>query len=175
MTQKHLNWSLVLTALLACGTSSATDDPLAPLAFLAGHCWTTTLGDGHRTDTHCYEWMHDGKQLRDRHVVLGRDPAYRGETIFAWHGGRKRIEYRYWNSEGGQSDGHVEVGPDGTIRFLDDHFVEPNGATYDFASEMVRPDEAHYRMTVRNLDDGKWREISTLVFERREPQAGAPQ
>lgn len=167
--------ALSLAALLACGTAAAADDPLAPLAFLAGHCWTTTFEDGRQTDTHCYEWMHDGKQLRDRHVVTGHDPVYRGETIYAWHGGHKRIEYRYWNSQGGQSDGYVEAGADGTIRFLDDHFVEPDGAAYDFASELTRPDESHYRMIVKNLDAGIWREISTLVFERRVLQAGAPQ
>ena len=75
---------------------------------------------------------------RDRHVVVGNDPVYRGETIYAWHGGRKRIEYRYWNSLGGQSDGYVEAGADGTLRFLDDHYVGPDGAEDTFSSEMTR-------------------------------------
>lgn len=171
MTDRNLVLTLSLTALLACGTAAAADDPLAPLAFLAGHCWTTTFADGRHADTHCYEWMHDGKQLRDRHVVSGDDPAYRGETIYAWHGGRKRIEYRYWNSQGGQSDGYVEAAADGTIRFLDDHFIEPDGAAYDFASELTRPDETHYRMVVKNLDAGTWHEVYTRVFERTEAQA----
>lgn len=175
MKQQNLTWALVLTVLLASGTAAGNDDPMAPLAFLAGHCWSTRFEDGKQTDTHCYEWMHDGKQLRDRHVVLGNDPVYRGETIYAWHGGRKRIEYRYWNSQGGQSDGYVETGADGIIHFLDDHFVEPDGTAYDFASELTRPDQTHYRMVVSNLDAGTWREISTLVFERGELQAGAPQ
>lgn len=175
MKTTHLAAAMAVAALLSSGTGRAESDPLTPLAFLAGHCWTTHFADGLQTDTHCYEWMHGGKQLRDRHVVLGKDPAYRGETIYAWHGGRKRIEYRYWNSQGGQSDGYVEAAADGAIHFLDDHFVEPDGAAYDFASELTRPDETHYRMVVRNLDAGTWHDISTQLFERGELKAGAPQ
>ena len=163
--------ALSLTALLAFGPAGATDDPMAPLAFLAGHCWTTTFEDGRHVDTHCYEWMHDGKQLRDRHVVTGDDPVYRGETIYAWHGGRKRIEYRYWNSIAGQSDGYVEAGADGTLRFLDDRYVGPDGIEYTFASEVTRPAETRYRITVRHLDGETWREIYTRVFERVEAKA----
>ena len=175
MKHLHRTWALSLTALLACGSAGGAEDPLAPLAFLAGHCWITRFEDGRQTDTHCYEWMHDGKQLRDRHVVQGKDPTYRGETIYAWHSARKRIEYRYWNSQGGQSDGYVEAGADGTIRFLDDHFVEPDGTAYDFQSDLTRPDETHYRMVARYLDGESWREVWTRVFEQTETPAAAPQ
>ena len=164
----NLARALSLAALLCGGTAAASDDPLAPLAFLAGHCWTTRFEDGRHTDTHCFEWMHDGKQLRDRHVVVGDDPAYRGETIYAWHGGRKRIEYRYWNSLGGQSDGYVDVGADGTLRFLDDRYVGPDGVEYRFASEMTRPAETQYRMVSRYLDGETWKDAWTRVFERGE-------
>jgi len=174
MTNRTMATALSLTALLACGTAGAVDDPLAPLAFLAGHCWTTSFEDGRQTDTHCYEWMHDGKQLRDRHVVLGNHPDYRGETIYAWHGGRKRIEYRYWNSLGGQSDGYVETGADGALHFLGDHYVGPDGAEYTFASEMTRPGETQYRMTVRYLEAESWKEVWTRVFELTETPAKAP-
>jgi len=175
MKQGNHTWALALTALLACGPADAADDPMAPLAFLAGHCWTTSIENGRETDTHCYEWMHDGKQLRDRHVVLGNDPVYRGETVYAWHGGRKRIEYRYWNSLGGQSDGYVETGADGALRFLDDRYVGPDGVEYTFASEMTRPGETQYRMVSRYLDGETWREVWTRVFDRTEAVAGAPQ
>jgi len=64
---------LLLAALFACRPAVTEEGPLAPLAFLAGHCWTTTFNEGRETDTHCYEWMHNGMQLRDRHV--GPDSA----------------------------------------------------------------------------------------------------
>ena len=174
MSKRNLAWALSLTALLAFRTAAAADEPLAPLAFLAGHCWTTNFDDS-QTDTHCYEWMHDGKQLRDRHVVQGKDPTYRGETIYAWHGGRKRIEYRYWNSLGGLSDGYVDVGADGTLRFLDDHYVGPDGAEDTFGSEMTRLGETQYRMVSRYLDGETWREVWTRVFDQMEAPAEAPQ
>jgi hypothetical protein len=174
MSNRHIACALLCGTLLASGTAAAADDPLAPLAFLAGHCWTTNF-DNSQTDTHCYEWMHDGEQLRDRHVVQGKDPTYRGETIYAWHGARKRIEYRYWNSLGGLSDGYVDVGTDGTLRFLDDHYVGPDGAEYLFSSEMTRLGEMQYRMVSRYLDGETWKEVWTRVFERGQLQAGATQ
>jgi hypothetical protein len=163
-----IQW-LLLSALFACQPAVTEESPLAPLAFLAGHCWTTTFNEGSETDTHCYEWMHDGMQLRDRHVVHNDQPEYRGETIYAWHGERKRIEYRYWNSLGGQSDGYVEVGADGTLRFLDDRYVGPDGAAYLFASEMTQPGENQYLMISRYREGEDWREMWTRSFERDQP------
>lgn len=173
MTRNQIARAVLLGALLASAPAGAADDPLAPLAFLAGHCWAANFYD-RQTDTHCYEWLNDGKQLRDRHVVQGKDPDYRGETIYAWHGGRKRIEYRYWNSLGGQSDGYVEVGTDGTLRFLDDRYVGPDGIEYLFQSEMTRPAESQYRMTARNLDGESWKEVWSRVFDLTETPAKAP-
>lgn len=156
--------ALLLCALFAWQPAVTEEGPLAPLAFLAGHCWTTTFNEGRETDTHCYEWMHNGMQLRDRHVVKSEQPEYRGETVYAWHGERKRIEFRYWNSLGGQSDGYVELGADGTLRFLDDRYVGPDGAAYLFASEMSQPAESQYLMISRYLDGADWREMWTRTF-----------
>ena len=163
--------ALLAAALLASAPSAAEDSPLAPLAFLAGHCWVTHIAERGETDTHCYEWMHGGQQLRDRHEVAGKNPPYRGETIYAWNGERKRVEYRYWNSIGGLSDGYVEAAADGTIRFLDDRYVEADGAVYVFASEMTRPADGHYRILTRMRDGDAWRELYARQFERRETAA----
>jgi hypothetical protein len=150
---------------------TASASPLAPLAFLAGHCWITTIDGGRETDTHCYEWMHDGMQLRDRHVVRGDKPDYRGETIYAYNGERKRVEYRYWNSIGGQSDGYLELAQDGTLKFLDDRYVGADGVPYVFASEITRPGDSKYRIVTRMKQGETWRELYGRVFER---QAGPP-
>lgn len=169
MTRIHMTRVLLLAALFACRPAVTEESPLAPLAFLAGHCWTTTFNEGRETDTHCYEWMHNGMQLRDRHVVHSDQPDYLGETIYAWHGERKRIEYRYWNSLGGQSDGYVELADDGTLRFLDDRYVGPDGAAYLFGSEMSRPGEDQYLMISRYLEGEVWREMWTRTFNRSPP------
>ena len=136
----HANWlTPALTCFLFASVPACAESSLAPLAFLAGHCWTAVIDNGRETDTHCYEWMHGGMQLRDRHVVRGNKPDYSGETVYAFNGERKRVEYRYWNSEGGQSDGYLEVAVNGTLRFLDDRYVAPDGVVYTFASELTHP------------------------------------
>lgn len=173
MNRKTTTGSLMLIALLACTPARAAESPPAPLAFLAGHCWSTGIDDGRETDTHCYEWMHDGVQLRDRHVVRGDKPEYRGETVYAYNGERKRVEFRYWNSIGGQSDGYLEVGADGTLRFLDDRYVGADGATFTFASELARPGKSQYRMPTRFREGEAWREMWTRLFVRVDAPARA--
>jgi hypothetical protein len=165
---KHMTWTSAacLAALIASAPASAEDSPLMPLAFLAGHCWTTIIDNGRETDTHCYEWMHGGRQLRDRHVVRGDKPDYSGETIYAYNGERRRVEFRYWNSEGGQSDGYLEVAADGTLRFLDDRYVGTDGVAYVFASEITRPGEGQYRILTRFKEGEAWREMWTRLFDR---------
>lgn len=153
---------------LRSDAGAAADSPLAPLAFLAGHCWVTTFADGRETDTHCYEWMHDGMQLRDRHVVRGDKPDYRGETVYAFNGEHNRVEYRYWNSLGGQSDGHLEVAADGTLRFADDRYVGRDGVPYVFSSEITRQEPDAYRIVTRMRDGEAWRELYSRLFERQE-------
>lgn len=166
--------SAVSSALLFCAWSpgyaadAAAESPLAPLAFLAGHCWVTTFSGGRETDVHCYEWMHEGMQLRDRHVVRGDAPEYRGETVYAYNGERRRVEFRYWNSIGGQSDGYLEVAPDGTLRFLDDRYVGRDGVAYVFSSEITRPGETGYRIVTRLHEGESSRELHARVFERQE-------
>lgn len=154
-------------ALLPGAASSTTNSQLAPLAFLAGHCWTTVVDGGKETDTHCYEWMHGGQQLRDRHVVHGDKPDYSGETVYAFNGERKRVEYRYWNSEGGQSDGYLEVAPDGTLRFLDDRYVGADGVAHTFASEITQPADGRYRILTRFKEGDAWRDMWTREFARQ--------
>ena len=163
--------ALLLFAFAAVTAADVpAESPLAPLAFLAGHCWVTRVDEGGReTDTHCYEWMHGGQQLRDRHVVKSDKPDYLGETIYAYNGERKRVEYRYWNSLGGQSDGYFELAPDGTLKFLDDRYVEPDGIPYVFSSEMTRPGEAQYRMVSRFKDGDAWHEMWVRIFDRETP------
>ena len=162
-----------LAALIAGGTPGAlaadakVEAALAPLGFLAGHCWVTQIGEG-ETDTHCYEWMHGGQQLRDRHVVRGKSPDYFGESIYAYNGERKRVEYRYWNSLGGQSDGYVEAAADGGLKFLDDRYVGPDGAVYLFASDMSRPGDGEYRIASRYKEGEAWKAMWTRDFKRQE-------
>lgn len=172
MKTRHSLFGAAVVALLSAAPAGigaadpAVEAALAPLGFLAGHCWVTVVGEG-ETDTHCYEWMHGGQQLRDRHVVRGKSPDYLGETVYAYSGERKRVEFRYWNSLGGQSDGYLAVAPDGRLQFLDDRYVGPDGAVYLFSSEMTHPAEGEYRMVSRYKEGEAWKEMWIRIFTRQ--------
>ena len=140
-----------LASLLVPGLAAAGQPRLEPLAFLAGQCWSANMPDGQSIDTHCFEWINAGHQLRDRHVVRGPGEEYRGETIYAWQPERGRIEYRYWDSSGGQSDGHVAAGPDGTLRFLGDRYVASDGSVQALESDLSRVDGDGFRMVTSRL------------------------
>jgi hypothetical protein len=163
-----------MAALLPGVAAPLSYSELQPLAFLAGHCWTTVIEGGKETDTHCYEWMNNGQQLRDRHVVRGVNEDYSGETVYAFNWERKRVEYRYWNSEGGLSDGYLEVAADGTLRFLDDRYVGPDGVVYTFSSEITRPADGRYRILTRFKEGDAWKDMWTRDFAREEKKPAAP-
>ena len=86
------------------------------MAFLAGSCWKGTFADGQTTDEHCFEWMYDGRYLRDRHIVKAPSkPDYVGETIYYWEPEAKRIQYLYVENLGGISSGTAEAAADGVV------------------------------------------------------------
>ena len=61
-----------LLLLLSCVPVAATAAPveaLAPMAFLVGHCWKGAIPGSNKTDEHCFQWMYDGRALRDTHIV----------------------------------------------------------------------------------------------------------
>ena len=87
----------------------ATFDKLQPLSFLAGSCWKGTFAGRAVTDEHCFEWIMDGRFLRDHHVVRGDSLPYEGETTYAWDAAQKRITYWYIALPGFYSQGNVEA------------------------------------------------------------------
>ena len=97
----------------------ATAEPieaLKPMAFLAGHCWKGEFPDGKQTDEHCFQWLYDGKALRDTHTVraLGR-PDYVGESTYYWDSAAKRVEFLYFENQGGISRGTMQSSKDALV------------------------------------------------------------
>jgi hypothetical protein len=133
----------IAATLLAIASGFAAAEPaeaekqLQPLAFSAGRCWTATFADGKTTDTHCYDWMHGGRQLRDTHVVRGAAGEYRGETVYLWDAEHARIVYRYVDANRGHSDGHVEAVGD-ALRFPQDRYVGADGRKIHLVSAWRR-------------------------------------
>ena len=99
--------SLIWLLLLASAAAFAEPiDALKPMAFLAGHCWKGQLADGKQTDEHCFQWLYDGRALRDTHTVRapGR-PDYVGETTYYFDSAAKRVDWLYIENLGGISRG----------------------------------------------------------------------
>jgi hypothetical protein len=145
-----------MAALLMLASTVAAAEPLAafePMAFLAGHCWKGDFGDAKQTDEHCFQWLYDGKALRDTHTVRtpGR-PDYVGETTYYFDSAAKRVEWVYIENQGGVSRGTVQS-EGGTLVFPPTQFVgdghamtyrvrwTPNGPdAYEAWSEMQTKD-----------------------------------
>lgn len=137
-----------MTLWLALAAANAPlAEPLAPLQFLAGRCWAASIGDGSQVDTHCFEPMYGGRHLRDRHVVTDTQGKviYEGETIYAWNGKARRIEFAYFSSDGGVSYGSV-VARDGgrLLDFGDEVFAGPDGKELRIATEWRRDGDSAY-------------------------------
>ena len=167
-----LKWLAVGIGVMNLGSAMAAEkiaarveDPLAPLAFLAGHCWVAPFPDGKSTDTHCFEWLYGRQQLVDRHVVRGSGPEYRGETLYLWDAAGARIIYRYVDSAGGHSDGFVEATAS-ELQFPADEYVGADGSRISFVTQWHRPDDLHYEARVRQRVGESLRDAMHFKYER---------
>lgn len=141
--------------------------PLAPLAWLAGSCWTGTFADGTTRDLVCYEWMLGGQFLRSRHRVVGGKAPYAGETILGRNAATGALEYTYFNSAGGVMRGEIVPVEDG-LSFPPDT-MEMGGTTFEVRSAWKRHGPDRYVATSERLVDGVWKPFMTIEFVRSGP------
>jgi len=163
---------LLAVALLGawpCGAAGqAEDDPLAPLRFLAGACWRAEIAGTGLTDVQCVEEM-PGGFLRAKHVLLGSDPEYSGETIYFHDAETGHARFIYFTSLGGVSRGSV-IWQDGRLLFPDQRHVSASGEELRIEGHMEQPHRDAYVAVSRRWVDGDWSEPAETLFERL-PQA----
>ncbi|HEX9800309.1 MAG TPA: DUF1579 family protein [Thermoanaerobaculia bacterium] len=162
--------SFGLALALAAGSGAREPDStsaLAPLAWLAGSCWTGTFADGKTKDFVCYEWMLGGRFLRSRHRVIGGEGPYSGETILARGPKTGALQFDYYNSLGGIVRGEIEPTDDG-LRFPSE-IVETAGERFELRSVWRRDGEDRYVAVSEKLADGEWRPFMTIDFVRSGP------
>ena len=140
-----------LLSALAASTAPALSEPLQPMAFLAGQCWSGPVAGGKHIDTHCFEPMHGGRHLRDRHEVKDASGkvVYGGETIYGWNGKTKRVEYAYFSSDGAVSYGSM-VPKDGALDFGDQIFNGTDGKEIRISTLWRRADVESYESISRS-------------------------
>ena len=116
----------LIALALAAGEPPALRAGLEPLGFLVGHCWRGTLPTG-ETDTHCFEPVHGGQHVRDRHEVGrgGDGVVYGGETFYS-AGPDGALDFAYFNSLGGVSRGTMRAG-DGRLDFGNEQYRGADG------------------------------------------------
>lgn len=156
-----------LTLLLGAAAPASGASSLEPFDFLAGHCWRGEFDNG-AVDTHCFSWVYGDKHLRDVHVVRGEGPDYRGETIYSVDGKSGDVVFRYWNSQGGMSDGRIAF-ENGAILAPGERYVGNDGIPREFRSSLRRLDAERYEAITEELVDGEWREFTRVEFARAEP------
>ncbi|MBT8078108.1 MAG: hypothetical protein KJO31_05995 [Gammaproteobacteria bacterium] len=141
---------------------------LSPMRFLVGSCWQGTFPDGESVDTHCYRSFYGNAFIRDVHLVRGKNPDYRGETVYQWDRNANSISYRYWNSLGGVSDG-VAHSSDGMLFFPGERHVRDDGTVVVMQTviEQTAPDK--YVSTTEQQVDSEWKELWRIEFSRLSP------
>ena len=152
--------------LLLAPAAVAEEQPLAPLAFLAGSCFLGTFADGKTQDLVCYDWMLDGKFLRSRHRVIGGPGPYSGETILARNQTTGQLEYTYYNSMGGILRGAIVPTPDGLS--FPPQKVEMQGAEHELRSAW-RKTENGYVASSERKDGDAWKPFMSITFVRKGP------
>jgi hypothetical protein len=110
-------WLTVLlpSASLMLQAQSPPNPDFGALRSLVGRCWIGTFPDQKQTDEHCFEWVFNGKFIRDRHKVRNGKAPYEGETLYGWDTKAKRVAFWYWNSEGEILRGMVEQKSDALV------------------------------------------------------------
>jgi hypothetical protein len=140
-------------------------DKLQPLAFLAGSCWKGTFTGRTVTDEHCFQWIMNGRFLRDHHVVSGDSAPYEGETTYAWDPVQKRITYWYIALPGFFSEGSVEA-VDAALVFHDNLVT---ATPQQLRSTWRRSGPDSYSVRVDDITGGKSKEAWSMVMRRTRP------
>ncbi len=139
--------------------------PLAPLAYLAGSCWKGTFAGRNVTDEHCFEWIYNGRFLRDHHIVVGDSVPYEGETTYTWDPGQKQIVYWYIALPGFYSHGSVESNGDALL-FHDNLRIED---ARELRTTWRRSGADTYTVYVEDVTGGKARQLWSMVMRRSRP------
>jgi hypothetical protein len=163
---------LLLMMMVAANPAPApATDPLQPLAFLVGACWSGDFPNGAGRDTHCFEPVFGGKFVRDRHLLRGKRPDYAGETLYAWDAKQQRIAFWYWSSDGDFENGSALPAADGLD--FPEHSVEgPTPIT--LRAHWRRLDADHYETIQERKDGDTWRSAWKVEYHRVPGAHGDP-
>jgi hypothetical protein len=158
-------WSIVVgIGFPASAEAPSAQEPLAPLAWLAGNCYTGTFADGTTQDFICYEWVFEGKFLRSRHRVVGGAKPYAGETLISFDKAAGVIRFDYYNSLGDVLRGEVMPSTEG-VAFPPEQ-VTIGGESAEIRSSWKRRGTDGYAAVTERRAGDEWRTLFTIEFVR---------
>lgn len=135
---------------------------LAPLDFLAGHCWKGVLPTGD-DNIHCF--TREGATIRDRHEVLkAGKKVYGGDTIYAWDGTARTIRFAYTGMGG--TDGKGTAWLDGEELDFGTTEYASGGGKIAISTRWVRVAPNAYE--ARDVSPGNARFTHTVRYTRVE-------
>ncbi|WP_223788145.1 hypothetical protein [Marinicella meishanensis] len=166
MKTRTLLLLLISGPSLAADTAVKAPNPFAGLLPLVGHCWQATFPDGKKIDTHCFTSVYDGAFINDQHVVCGEGEPYAGETWYAHDADNNTVNYRYYNSIGGVSDGTVVT--NGEQLLFPDETYENKGQSITYRTTWDLS-EGQYVSNMWRQDatvEGGWVPVWQMVFKQ---------
>lgn len=171
---RRLFAAIAIVGASGVAEAQTTPDHYKPFEFLVGYCWSGAFPDGKATDTHCYEWKFGREFIYDRHTVKSAGPDYKGETTYYLDGATNSVKYRYWNSDGGHSDGTIKAEAN-VLRIVEDTYRGKDGKVQELQGEIERLSDTQYRARIRAWDGKVWKDASSVDFVRvdAKPQVAA--
>lgn len=142
-------------------------NPFQSMLPLVGHSYLGTFPNGKMTDEQHFQWVYDGKFVRNVHYVRNQkgEVVYEGETIFAYDREKKRLVYWYWNITGGYLTGWAESENGRQVWYGKNHAdaaqtKESKSAVWDVSPES-------YKATQYFRKDGEWQEQWSMTYLRK--------
>jgi hypothetical protein len=161
-----MRYLLMLLSFMPASLCAAPIEALAPMAFLAGHCWKGTIPRTDVTAEHCFTWMYDGKALRDvDNVHKPGAPDYAGETTYYFDAEKRQVEYIYLENQGGVGRGTMEPAA-GALVFPATTLVEP-GAVTTYRARWTRIGDNAYEALTEIQGKSGWTTMMKLTYERQ--------
>lgn len=150
------------------GRAEHIPDGLKPFAPLVGKTFIGAFPEGGAVDEQRFEWVYQGKFLRNTHEVKGPKGrvVYKGETIYAWNLKTGKIDWFYWNLTGGYIVGTMErVGDDFVFEGVN---TAPSPQPQRVKGRLRNFSEDGFESVSYFLRDDRWEERFTIQFRPKQ-------
>lgn len=168
-------FKLTLVGFMMIPATLVGGEPTVPEHFkalspLVGKTWVGSFPGG-ASDTQKFEWLYNGKFLRNTHWVknAGGDVVYEGETVFAWDHKKKTVVWWYWNTTGGHMTGTLWE-EDGAYMFEGENNA-PDGQTAKARGAYLIGKDS-WTSVQYFWKDGAWQKQGEVVFKTVDPSGG---